>query len=674
MPLNFINEESKSGGLARSLGKAAGIAGTFGAGSLINAFKQRQADRQAAQEAQQAEAGRRLYAQQTGTPFEATAGLGLKDVQGLNEGWAKHLPLRREQLEDEARKRAYEMATSGAKEKENFEADQRGAAVAVDLINQARDLSSKLSPLWDEKNPSKLFHTKEYKKLKSVLKTLGSNKYVKDISGVVPDIEIGREMLPMLDMLTVGVAEKYKLNNEINIPAGQEDSYQEAAELNGRSRPGELPKSNEFRQIPSLINGLGGLANSFASGVGNLPATAVDVLGAVGKGVGNAAKSAHSALVPEHLQAITQQGDQGVNPDFTALQQNIPRREDIEKRLPFAPTGDESDFEKSAREWAGDVGEIIGQSIVTSGSSAVKNLVPLLKSAGIVQGAGNFAKFLNNSIGGEKEWGDNLKVGVTLATAFKMAPTIIKQGADKIQEAKNIIGDKTKINPDKVWNIIEDVKKNYLNKGDKSTKDKLAVTEWINSLISNITRIPEEQVSKISLSPEKLKELLKSVELNAGDLLQFKQDVGKRVEALRAIPGASTARGWMFDTSKKLGNVIKSSPGVPNEARKLLSEGDQIFSSASAAQEAMDWFRELPIFQSNSAGLVKQFFGIGISPIREAGAQTAGMLKTLHQLYENPALVKVVDKLMVDIGKHNPWLVTHRVKALEQKLRKEENK
>lgn len=414
--------------------------------------------------------------------------------------------------------------------------------------------------------------------------------------------------------------------------------------------------------IDWLLRNLTSGASSAAGGLAGVPKNIADLL----QGVNSFSKSIAAPLVPEELrQQYLQPGSSPYEAPLEAASNILPSaagtKETIGSALPEDYLKPRNQGEKV---WQ-DINEDIGSMLFPAGGST-KGVTTALKSAGVpsagavanflgkstksfakkaaLSGAGNITKEAARRAGFTPLVQEGLKAGAMLMTGMKLEGSVKQQAADMYNEAKPLIGPEGKVKTKPVLDEIDKITKEFLNTGDKSAPYKLAVKDTLDAVGDSIFDLQPGTYAKISdFEKQVLKDSIKDT--SALNLLDFKQDIGNRVNNLKDVAGSTKAAGQLKQFGYHLGNVIKDSPDVSEKARTLLKNADPIWSNLANAETAINNIRNNPYLQKQKFSGLRQLIGIGAAvpelaqtAVREGGAGLAQLGYSTKHLLTVPAI------------------------------------
>ena len=176
--VRIVNEP----GMAALWGSALGETVGSGTESLITAFQERK------KQQKESELLKRMmnqYSTMSGTPIENLAGLDAKDMKSLQRDYVKSYP----------------------KEQKDRLEQQEGLSRTMDQLNSTIELSGMTLPT--DPYLRKALQSSAQSKVRSNLKALSKNKYLRDKGIPLPEADIGSEFIPMMKQVMSQLQSEY---------------------------------------------------------------------------------------------------------------------------------------------------------------------------------------------------------------------------------------------------------------------------------------------------------------------------------------------------------------------------------------------------------------------------------------------------------------------------------
>lgn len=530
--------------------------------------------------------------------------------------------LRQRQLEQKQEARNAQLQAKEEKaqlqQQEAEEAERQEAQDLAQQLNKFRNVYMKSTGL--RKIPG--IKSSAAKAYESGFKTLKQNKLFKKLGLTIPDYTLDQEEYDSI--FRDNLSKLQSLFPQRESTQSKELSQSQSEQLPEEKRATNPVPSNMLGINPTPVaqqepfniqNAIGGILSSIGAGVGGLPKNILETVASL-KGIGSrAGESLVTALggpeIPQEMKADREQFAQVGE----ALREAAPTRESLEKKLPYAPTGKESDLEQSLREFAGDVGEQLGFSVLTGG---VGNIASALKNAGIVQGSGNVAKFLGKKLGLESSDQEALKVGTSLLAAYKTVPGLKDAAKKSYTQMIESIPSDAKLENGEHIRLIK-------NAAERLTKGGSGFGP-ISPTLDRVLLEPKPLVKDVA-------ELIKEAsfkKLTNKDVLEHLKDMR---EAFKL--------------------EVHSNKSLPKIASQALKVGDEIFSASKALENANEFLSH----NKNKKGWVNYLVGNKSFPLRALfagvglGKEATASLKVFAN---NPEARKVYIQMMHNIFKNNP--------------------
>lgn len=474
----------------------------------------------------------------------------------------------------------------------------------------------------DPYSPLKFLTSQQSKIYEDKAKALRSDPLIKKLGIVVPSLgsanpETFQDAFKKLSMLTMPEDQQSDMaTQDMQSDQGAASQKSDLSWMPAGLRA-KLEKMNQEQatlQQPSEYSwtdapqALGGIASSAVAGAAGMPRGIMDAVQSVRGLISGAARPQLEQMfekevgkiqgLPEDIkkealsaERIPQLGDMAME----QVRQLAPERSTIEKVLPFAPTGQEGDFQKALRETAGDIGEQvafmfmptgIAKLMGKAGTLGVKEATQALKAAGIVQGSGNAAKFLAKKIGLSEGSQEGIKVGTSLLAGLKMGKGLEKIANDTYRQQLAAIPENVLIKDRKVNDALEQTLNHFTKVG---------------SGFGPMTEVMERAATG------------RPTYKNA---MEFLDELTKRSDGFN-----KASKEVVTDFRKILKSGIKNAPDMPKKAVDLLLEADTLYRSVRESERAADFITDIPRIGT----MIKKGGLSGIGAILLSGGKLPGV-------------------------------------------------
>lgn len=358
-----------------------------------------------------------------------------------------------------------------------------------------------------------------------------------------------------------------QMNQEMGSPEAQQGMQQNMRQQMGsRTAPGQQQQGTSLQGLPGEIAEVGrSLPAAVASGAGGVVRSLAEIPSAIKSGVQGIGESLSQQLPPNaqeqfrRSQEFAQQG-----PQYEDIIKNIPSRQEIYKKLGGKEASTE--FGKALLEFSGDVPEQLALGMVMGGVGPMQQA---LKAAGMVQGAGNFAKFMAKTVGGASEdTANSFKLGASLLTAYNMGPKLQKAAGDMYAAAESELPDTLRIkDPNRVGEVAFRIRNNIANTTTGFQGDPNVFSPMINGGATYKDAL--RAIKEINTEGNVSKALKQEADVLRGYLMKdmrANRDVPK--EAIKLFDKAAD----MWKNLKNANNAIDEI-GTNATVRKFISEG-----------------------------------------------------------------------------------------------------
>lgn len=523
--------------------------------------------------------------------------------------------------------------TEGPKKQKAQQEQTEGLNKIFERINEARSLYEETSFLDPYKAENKTAI------LKDLLNDLRSNDLVKKAGVIIPDVDVKSALPQMLAQAEAGLRQSYKMPSEQRPEQQQQEPEQQRL-------PEQLaqPKNVQGMQQPGFD--VSGLPGALAGGIAGAPAGAVGLLNSLANIVKTPQKilAERLGLVPEHLKKEYREGSS--TPGVEALQSILPTREGVEKNLGGGGYEGETNASKAAREFAGDVGEQVAFTALTGGvGPALQGMTKVLKNAGIVQGAGNMAKYLMKSLGHSDNDAQLAKVGTTLAMAFGTAPSLKKISEEIYKKRDAAIPANLVIEDPKVADVVRDTREYFHRLGSGFGKPSAAMDK------------------------------LNGPNLKWRDTFEFMTDLNTR------DINNEVSRTWIKDFTDHVKEGLMAQKDVPQSAKKFYDDANNIYRSYKESQRAVEFLKSTPGIQryarTDGLGSIGLLAGaaLGSKPIALAsilgfaGGQANKMRYALKNYFGHPSVRNAYNEMMMASLRGSSNAATKAADQLDKAIR-----
>jgi hypothetical protein len=202
------------------------------------------------------------------------------------------------------------------------------------------------------------------------------------------------------------------------------------------------------------------------------------------------------------------------------------------------------------------VGKQAGEYAETLGSL----LVPLpgmqgvaLGKAAKLAGVGQIAKWASQKVGASEKTSDGFKLGSMLLYSLGSRGGPIKEASKIYEEGMKHMPSSVKVSSEPLKKMIKDIEESFSPEIMANAKSKKVLTNVLNSF----------------------EDLISTPKVAAKDILEFKKLIPEAVQEASKYGGKAAVP--LYDLSKKLSSYLKSSAEIPEQARKALKIGDELY-------------------------------------------------------------------------------------------------